>query len=388
MTSPASDDDIRPAEMAAGRATSAAGRTPSEPDVSRLLDFVQGPVDIRSLSLTGLFVLAALYSIYVAKPFLLPIATAVLLNFLLSPLVDTLVRLRLPRSLAAAGVLLSLVGLVGLGLYVTAEPAQEWLDDAPRHFARIEEKLRRTVRPVEQVGEAAERVEQITAVGQPSDREVQVAARESLSESLFAGTQQLIATGAIVLALLYFLLATEDLFLRKLVRVLPRLEDKKLAVEIARRIQRDVSVHLATITVINLGLGIVVGVAMHLLDMPSPILWGLMAAAFNFVPYLGAAVGTFAVAVVALLTMDDMSQALLVPLAYGLLTGIEGSLVTPAILGRRLSLNPVVIFLGIFYWGWVWGIPGALLAVPMLLVVKVFCDRIPPLAAIGEFLGR
>ncbi len=362
--------------------------TESRPDLTLLTDMFRGPVDIRSLALTGLFVLATLYTMRVARTFLEPVIAAVLLNLLLSPVVGALTRWRIPRALAAAVVLLSLGGVLGLGLYTIWEPANEWLGQAPRQVARVERKVRAAIKPVEQMGEAAAQVEKLTQVGRAPESGLKVSDGDSLGESIFAGTQTFLGAAAVVLALLYFLLATEDLFLRKLVRVLPRLEDKKRAVEIARQIQRDVSIHLATITLINVALGLAVWGVMHLLGMPNPLLWGVMCTALNFVPYLGAAIGTLIVGAVAFLTYDTIPQALVPPFAYFLVTAIEGSVVTPAVLGKRLSLNPIVVFLGIFFWGWIWGIPGSLLAVPMLLVLKTCCDHMPPLAAIGEFLGR
>ncbi len=347
------------------------------------------PVDVRSLALSGLLLLALLYTVRWAKPFLLPVVTGLLLSFLMTPLVGAMSRWGLPRGLAAALVVLSLVAIIGGAVYATFEPANEWLGHAPRQLARIETKVRRAIRPVEQVGEAAAQVERLAKVAAPENQnDVKLTSGVSLSEWLFTSTQRLIASSAVVLALLFFLLASEDRFLRKLVRVLPRLEDKKRAVEIARQTQRDISVHLSTIALINVGLGVAIWGVMYLLEMPSPLLWGVMGAVLNFVPYLGAAAGMVIVSAVAFLTFDDVAHTLLVPIAYGAVTGLEGTLITPAVLGRRLSLNPVVIFVGILFWGWMWGIPGSLLAVPMLLVLKTFCDHVPALAAIGEFLGR
>ncbi len=186
-----------------------------------------------------------------------------------------------------------------------------------------------------------------------------------------------------MLVLLYFLLASGDLFLRKLIRVLTTLEDKKRAVEIARRLQEDISLYLLTITLINLGLGVAEGIAMHLLGMPNPLLWGVIAAILNFIPYLGAMVGMAVIAAVAALTFQTPGQILLPPLVYFLLTAAEGYLITPHIIGRRLTLNPVMILLGLIFWGWMWGIVGAIVAVPLLVSFKILCDHIPQLGTHG-----
>jgi predicted PurR-regulated permease PerM len=188
--------------------------------------------------------------------------------------------------------------------------------------------------------------------------------------------------------LLYFLLVSGDLFLRKLVRVTPTLAGKRKAVEVAHRVQGDLARYLATITAINVGLGVAGGLAMALLGMPNPALWGAMAALFNFVPYVGAVVGTGIVGVVAALTFGDGPRWLAAPLVYFALTGLEGYLVTPMILGQRLRLNPVAILLGLLFWGWLWGIAGAFLAVPLLVALKILSENLPRLEPVNEFLGR
>jgi len=157
-------------------------------------------------------------------------------------------------------------------------------------------------------------------------------------------------------------------------------------VEMVREMEDDVSFYLLTISLINAGLGIAIGTAMYLLGMPNAVLWGVMAALFNFVPYLGALVGAGVVGLVALLTVEQPLAALLPPLVYLTLTSIEGYLVTPAMLARRLTLNPIAVFLSLILWTWVWGIGGALLAVPLLATFKICCDHIEPLKPIGTML--
>jgi predicted PurR-regulated permease PerM len=152
--------------------------------------------------------------------------------------------------------------------------------------------------------------------------------------------------------------------------------------------EEHISKYLVTMTLINVGLGVAVGGAMRLADMPNPVLWGVTAAVLNFVPYLGPVVTLGMIALVSLLTFEDLGRAFVAPGLYLGLNALEGYLVTPMLLGRRLLLNPVVIFLGIIFWGWLWGIPGALLAVPILVTFKIFCDHIGPLSPIGECLGR
>lgn len=342
-----------------------------------------------SVALTGLFLLALFYTLYLASSFVLPLVLALLFNVLLVPLVNGLSRMRVPRSLGALLVLAVIGGALGYGAQTLLEPAAEWFDRAPRSFSRIEAKLRPLKEPVERVTEATEGIEKLTRMeeqGRPP-REVQVE-REPLVQRLMVRAREVAVGAVMMVVLLYFLLVSGDLFLRKLVRVLPTLDDKRRAVEIARRVQTDLSRYLGTITAINVALGFAVWLAMYLLDMPNPMLWGAMAALFNFIPYVGALAGVAILAVVSILTFDSELAWALPPLTYYALTAAEGYFLTPMVLGRRMRLNPVVILLGLLFWGWLWGIAGAFLAVPMLVALKIFCDYLETLEPLGEFLGR
>lgn len=361
------------------------------PDIRKLGDLLRAPIDIRSLALTGTFVLLLFYTLYFARPFFLPIILAMLLNFLLSPAVRGLKKLRIPESIGAGIVLLAVLGTVGYGGYRLSGPAAEWIDKAPQGMRRIERQIRDIQRPVQEVQEAAEEVEEQVGrlAGRNRGRTQEVAIQDGgLTGAILDRTSAFVGGAAVMMVLLYFLLASGDMFLRKLVRVLPRLEDKKRAIEIARLTERHVSTYLVTVTLINIGLGVVVAIAMRLTGMPNPVLWGVLAAVLNYVPYLGPIATVVILTLVSLLTFDDLGRALIPPAVYFAINFFEGSFVTPSLLGRRLTLNPVVVFVGLIFWGWMWGIAGALLAVPLLATFKIFCDHIEPLSPIGEFLGR
>ncbi len=210
----------------------------------------------------------------------------------------------------------------------------------------------------------------------------------SLMEMLLSATHSVLAGIGLTVLAAYFFLAGGNLSLRKLVRALPTLTDKKRAVEIARETERQVSAYLLTITLINALLGVVLGSAVWLLGVPNPALWGAMAFLLNFIPFFGPLTGVVVLGVVAVVTFPGLGQALLVPAVYLLLHSVETNIITPLVLSRRLTLNPLVTFLWLALWFWVWGIPGALLAVPMLKTVKIFCDNIPQLARAAQFLGR
>lgn len=358
-------------------------------NVRELAAFLQGPLDVRSLSLSVLTIIALGVTLYVARAILMPIVLALLVSFLLAPAVQGLTHLRLPEPLGAAVVLLAILGVAGLGTYVLWEPATEWIQQLPQSVRQIEARMRPVKQSVEELSETTEKVEEMTQAGSgtaPTTVKVNVQ-RPGLTGMVINQTLSLLATAGAVTILLYFLLASGDLFLLKLVRVLPRLEDKKIAVAIVREVRHDISHYLLTITLINAGLGLTVGIAMWWLGMPNPVLWGVMAASFNFIPYLGAITSAVILTLVALLTFDDFGRALLVPGVFLSLTTLEGFLITPTIVGQRLTLNPVAIFIWLTFWGWLWGVPGMLLAVPLLATLKIVCDHIQPFNPVGEFLA-
>ena len=315
---------------------------------------------------------------------------ALLFAVLLGPVVTWLHhRLRLPRGLGSLLVLAILIGGLYYGIGALGQPAVEWFERAPRSLSRVEDRLRPLKAPVEKVTEATEGIEHLARVdeGRSASRQVEVR-RQPMTERLFERARTVVAGAVMMFILLYFLLVSGDLFLRKLVRVMPTLADKRKTVEVARRAQGDLGRYLTTITTINLGLGVAEGAAMYLLGMPNPVLWGVMALFFNFIPYLGAVVGTGVVGLVAALTFEEGAFWLVPPLVYVALTTAEGYFLTPMILGQRLRLNPVVILLGLLFWGWMWGIAGAFLAVPLLVALKIFSENLPQLGGVSEFLGR
>ncbi|MDB5902313.1 MAG: hypothetical protein JWM26_1191 [Betaproteobacteria bacterium] len=342
-----------------------------------------------AVAVKGLFILALFYTFYFARSFLLPIVLAVLLSLILYPAVRWLKRIAIPEPLGAAIVVLTLSGVLGTALYQLFEPASDWLAKMPRITEQIERKLWNVRKSMEEVSKAAQKVEALTSVdGQAAQRQPQVVSREpSLMSRVMTGTQNmLIATGA-TLVLLFFLLASGDLFMRKLVRVLPTLTDKKKAVGLARTIQSAMAQYLFTITCINVGLGVATALLMQLLGMPNPLLWGVMVALFNFIPYVGAAVSGIVLTIVAFVTFSDLNDILLVPLLYFSLETIEGQFITPYLTGRSLTLNPVMIFVSMLLWAWLWGVVGALMAVPILMTLKIFCDHIDSLHGVGEFVS-
>ena len=363
-----------------------AERGGAEPDARLLASLFGENADVRHVSLVGLFILAALYTLHFAQGFFLPIVLAVFLDFLLSPVVRTLRKVGLPEPIGAGFVMLALLGILATGIWYLSGPASQWLSRAPESIETVERKLKTVRGPMDQVTKAAEKVEAATEVETERTPQVEIKG-PSLSTQLFGSTAAFLGTVTVVIFLTYFLLAVGDLFLQKLVTVLPQFNDKKKAVAIARETEAQISAYLLTSTFVNIGVGVVTALVLWLLDMPNAVLWGVVAALLNFVPYIGAVVNMVILGLAALLAFESTTDALMVPAAFFAINIIEGNLVTPMILGSKMRLNTVALFIGLVFWWFLWGIPGALLAVPIMAALKIMCDHIESLAPIGEFLG-
>lgn len=345
-----------------------------------------GSPDLRTVAVTGLFVLALIWAIGVARPVLLPLVAAGLLSFLFSPLVRGLARLHVPRAVSAGVVVVLLVAVLGFGIQQLAGPAAGWLEEAPSTFRQLERKLGGVRTQMQKVSAATEQVEELTRMGEETPAPSAERPTSSLVQRLARGGMDIVVTAFLSAILLFFILSSDDLFLRKLVQSMPRRREKRLSVETVRAIQLDISRYLGAITLINVGLGLAVAAAMHWLELPNAALWGAMAALLNFVPYLGAVVGIAVVAVAGIVTFDGWWAGLAPALVYLALTGLEGYVLTPLVLSKRLTLNPLAILVAVVFWGWLWGIPGALVAVPLLACMKIVFSRFQVLVSLAEFL--
>jgi predicted PurR-regulated permease PerM len=360
---------------------------PGDPDLGRLGQALGDRADVRTVILACLLVLAVFYTLRFARAFLLPIVLAVLLDFLLSPVVRGMKKAKIPVPVGAALVVFGLVAVVGIGSWQLAAPAAEYMRRGPESMARIREKLAPLRAPMEQVTEAAEQVEDATQMGgEPRTPQVEVAG-PSLTKQIFGGTTAVLSAATIVVFLTFFLLAAGDLFLTKLVTVLPQFKDKKKAVMIARQTEEQISVFMVMSTLIGLGVGTVTGIACAVVGLPSPVLWGVVAWLLNYIPYIGAFFTMALLGLAGLLTFDSVSQALILPAFFFVVNLLEGNLITPMVMGRSLRMNTVAVFVGLMFWWYIWGIAGAIMAVPMLAAIKIMCDHIEPLAPVGEFLG-
>nr|WP_216859324.1 AI-2E family transporter [Sulfitobacter aestuariivivens] len=331
-------------------------------------------------------VLIALFvTAYFARDLILPLILGFLLALTLSPLSRGMTRVGIPAILSAAILITS--AAVGILLVAggTAGTLALWSDELPRIISDIRHKMSGMNDAVEQVRSVTEEVE---AIGDGPNKTQTVAVEQpGIVSSAFDTLTRVGATVAVTLILAMLLLASGDLFYRKLVQVFPTMTGKKRALSTVYAIERRVSHYLLTITVINAGLGVVIGTYLALLGMPNALVWGVLAFLLNFLPYIGGFFGALLVSVLAITEFDSVGYALLAPLGYLVITSIEGQLVTPWLVGRRLAMNTVAVFITVVFWGWLWGVPGALVAVPVLVVFKVICENFEPLKTIGFFLS-
>ncbi|HEY0419430.1 MAG TPA: AI-2E family transporter [Acetobacteraceae bacterium] len=354
--------------------------------------------DVRSVCLVLLTIMAGLATLYVGAPIILPFLLAIVLNLLLSPAKQLLTgRLRLPPPLAALLLVAALsVVVAGIG-YAAYLPASGWIAKVPESLPKLQERLGFLKEPVQALQHGAEQVQKAmeqtpadaaatTAAPVPVTVERQPGAG-GLGLSILSGTRVLLGQVVTVVVTLFFLLTSGETLLRSLVEILPSFGDKRRAVEIVQEIERGISGYLVTITMMNALVGVATGLAMWALGVANPLLWGTLAFLLNYIPILGPLTGVVIFFFVGLFTSPTMSGALAPAGAYLVIHVVEGETVTPMLLAKRFTLNPVLVIMALFFWDWLWGVPGAILAVPVLATAKIVCDRIPALMPFGHLLG-
>lgn len=335
--------------------------------------------------MAGILIILVGGAFYTAAAFFMPVILALLITLTLSPLVRSLNRRGMGEGVAAGLVVLFFALGVAGAFAALGTPFFELVDDAPRMMAEVREKYEQIRAPISTVTDVAEQVDTATSGGAGVQ---QVTVQQPGILSQVAGSAlSILTTTVIVIILTLFLLASGSHFAEQIVKSFGTLTDKKRALRTVRDIEGEISRYLLTITLINAGLGVAVGIAMWLLGMPTPLLWGVLAAVLNFLPYIGSFGGIAIVGVVSLATFPTMGTALLPPLAYFACTAIEGQFVTPTVVGRRLRINTVAVFVAVAFWSFLWSITGALMAVPILVFLKVLCDNIPALHGLGRFLS-
>jgi predicted PurR-regulated permease PerM len=342
-------------------------------------------------ALRGLFFITIIAAMYFARDFLLPVVLATFIALTFRPTVRYLSRHYIPPWLSAT--LLAII-LVGGGLfagYMLSWQVSAWIDQAPQLAETFVEKFRGLRSWLEVVVNLTDKIQDATSSPGITPAQEVVVREPVLPGWLIVMTWyplQVTITLVATLVIAVFLMSSGDLFYEKLVRVLPTLTDRKRALRIVYELETEVSTYLLTLTAINAILGLAVALTFHALGMPTPYLWGLLTFFFNFIPYVGALTGVALSAFMAIVTFDSLGYALLIPAAFTALSLIESEIASPLVLSRRLQMNSVAILLSLAFWAWLWGIPGAAIALPVLVTIKVFCNHIEGLSGLGEFLSE
>ena len=338
---------------------------------------------LLELILLSLVVIA----LYFAKDVVLPILIGSILALTLSPTVRTLERKGIAPPISALALILALGVVVAGGAFVASGPMAELIGRAPQLGEELKAKFVSLASSVDVIRNATDQVDKLTS--QTSDQSVQRVTIEApvLLNAAVSNAATVLSSASVALVLALFILASGDMFYVKLIEAFPKFGDKKRALRIAYGIEQSVARYLLTVTLINAGLGSVVGVAMLSVGMPQPLVWAAAAFLFNFLPYVGPVIGIGLSGAVAVATFPALPHALLVPGLYAAAALLEGQFLTPVVLGRRIQLNTVAMFLTLVFWGWLWGIAGAFMAMPFLVCLKVICDNVEPLWTLGNFLS-
>jgi predicted PurR-regulated permease PerM len=388
---------VKPTPVASRRSaapdTSAEEQTP-EP-VARV------PVDVRSVALTVLAVLAMILTLKYAQAMLIPIVVGLLISYALEPPVAGLTRLRIPRPLAAAIVLIAVVGAGGRLLYGLRSQATAIIEQLPQAARRLRQTVENgppRTSAIQQVQKAATELERAATAAAPPPAEPAGVQRVQVEEAPFNIGDYIVwgslslatAAGQVVLVvfLVYFLLASGDLYRRKLVKIAgPSFTEKKITVQILSDIDRQIETFLGVQALMSAIVAVASWLAFRWLGLQQAAVWGIVAGVLNSIPYFGPVVVTGGTAVVAFLQFGTIEMALLVSGVSLVITSLEGFLLTPWLTSRAARMNAVAIFIGLLFWGWVWGVWGLLLAVPMLMVIKAICDHVDDFKNVAELIG-
>jgi len=342
---------------------------------------------------TGVLILAVLAlvgALYFGKEVVLPIALAIVLKLLLQPILDVLCnRLRLPTALAALILICGLFAAIAAVAFSISGPASGWIEKVPQVLPTLKEKLVVLRRPIDYMQSASKEIQDVAAPAPQGERPPAVAVKEQseVASKLAFGTLTVMSRLLATMVILFFLLAAGDRLLRGFIEVLPTFSDKRQAAEIASEIQHQLGGYLITISLMNMVVGVLAGLAMWGCGLGDPILWGSLAFLLNYIPILGPLTGIGVFLVAGIVTLDWPWPALLPAACYTMIHIAEGEIVTPMLLAKRFTLNPVLVIISLFFWHFLWGIPGALLAVPLLAMFKIICDRVEPLKPVGHIIG-
>lgn len=341
---------------------------------------------MRSLMI-GIFIFMAIYALYFGRAFFMPVILAFLLALTLTPIVRTLRKHGVPDVISATLLVIISVCVAATAGYLLSGPVIDLINNASSIGQQLTERLAHLRRPFEKIMDISHQIEGLTQTGQEPGTQKVVLAQSGLVSQAAGNVLSAATSITIVFVLSLFLLASGTMFYEKIVQSFATMSEKKRALRVVYDVEREISRYLLTVAIINAGLGAVISLGLWGIGMPTPLLWGAVAALLNFLPYIGALMTILLVAIIALISFDTITYALLAPAFVFLCDIVEGQFVTPTVVGRRLEINAVAVFIAIAFWSWLWGVVGALIAVPLLVVIKVFCDHFEGLSHVGNFLA-
>lgn len=358
-------------------------------------------INIRSVALTILAFAATMYLLHWAAEAFIPIVLSILISYALEPIVVVLTRIRVPRVLAAGLVVIMTAGTLGYGVYSLSDDAAAIVAQLPEAAQRLRLSMKRDGRPgpIEQVQKAAAELQKTADQAAPTNPAPKDVSRVQIEvpainvrEYITWGSAGVLAFGGqamLVLFFVFFMLASGDLVKRKLVKLAgPSLAKKRITVQILDEINRQIARFLFVRIVTSAVVGVATWIAFSMIGLKQAALWGTAAGIFNSIPYFGPVIVAIATAIVAFLQFGTVAMATYVSGISLVITSIEGWLLTPWLTSRTARTNEIAIFIGLIFWSFVWGIWGTLLAVPMLVAVKAYCDHIEDLKPVGELLGE
>jgi predicted PurR-regulated permease PerM len=337
-----------------------------------------GTWDARLVIDACLLALAVLTVTYFAREIILPIVLAIMFKLLLEPVMRQAERFHIPRPIAATIMLILAIGVIVAVGSAIAGPATEWAKKLPDGMQKVEDKLKFLTEPIHSLETFFRKLDSGGSGGGNMGT--------SIEAMLLNGTQNIASGFAETIVVLFFLLNSGDTFLRRMVEIVPSFSDKRRVVALSQQIEENISAYLLTVSVMNAAVGVATGLSAWALGLGDPLLWGGIAFLLNYLPIIGPVIGVGLVLFAGVLSFNDIWRAILPAGAYLLIHLIEGETVTPMLLARRFTLNPVVVVISIIFWFWMWGVPGAVLSVPMVAIAKIICDDVKPLNAIGHFL--
>ena len=358
---------------------------PKAPEAASGIEAVaSGSLSIGALVLA---ILAAIGALYVGKEVFLPVVLALVLKLMLQPIMNALCeRLHVPHTLSALLLIICLFGLVAAVALTISVPASAWIQKIPEILPDIQQKLEGLRQPIEYLQQAFSAVTNMTSPGGEGPA-VAVKDGSGVASTLALGTVKTLSRFFATMVVLFFLLVAGDRLMRGFIEVLPRFSDKRQAATIANEIQQNIGGYLLTITMMNAAVGVATGIAMWGCGLGDPLLWGAAAFLLNYVPVFGPLTGIGMFLVAGIVTLSWPWFAFLPAILYLLIHVAEGETITPLLLAGRLKLNPVLVIVSLFFWHALWGIPGALLAVPLLAVLKIVCDHVESLKPISHIMA-